>query len=60
MGNLQETSKADGVIPGRFIALELLWLEVEPLGELGLSIATGNAGFDEEVRQFTQRMEFKR
>jgi hypothetical protein len=48
------------VIAGGFIALELLRFEAQSLGELGLGVATRNAGFDEEVGQFTQRMQFER
>jgi hypothetical protein len=31
------------MIAGGFIALELLRLEVQPLGEFGLGVAVGNA-----------------
>ena len=59
VGNIEETCKANRAIACRFVALNLLMFEAQPLREVGLCVTTGDASFDEEVGQFAERVQFQ-
>lgn len=52
-GNLQEPMEADRGVTRGFVTLNLLRLETQPPGKVGLGVAMGNTGFDEELGQIT-------